>query len=77
MRSREPTPLSKAARNERRKLFANTVNAAGLGVFAIGFVQPVFALSFSAQKVAAMANSVLVSYVSHGTARRMLRGLED
>ena len=32
----DPRPISKAARNERRKLMATTVNTVGLTIFGVG-----------------------------------------
>ncbi len=77
MTVRRPASPGKAARNERRKLFANTVNTVGLGIFAIGFVQPIFALAFSVPKLTTMALSAFASYIFHVAARRALRSLED
>ena len=77
MTTRKPASLSKAARNERRKLFANSVKAVGLGIFAVGFIQPAITLSFGLSKLATMALSAFASYIFHAIARRVLRDLED
>ena len=71
----DPRPISKAAKNERRKLMA--INTAGLTVFGIGVVTPLVSQSVSRGPVLTMVLFVAILGVAHGMALRILKGLED
>ena len=68
---------SKAARNEQRKLAAQTINAMGLGVFAVGGLQPLFTGHFDVGTALKVAVSATIAYVLRMGGKRSLRGLED
>jgi len=70
-------PPSKAARNEQRKLQANSWNAIGLAFVALGFVQPVVAGQLTLVAVSKVALAALVGYIFHQYAIMLLRRLED
>ncbi len=73
----ETPELSKAARNEQRKLQATTLNAIGLAFVAIGFVQPVVVGDLSLPAVARVVIAGLIGYILHRRAMSYLVGLED
>ena len=73
----DPRPSTKAARNERRKLLASTINTVGLTVFGVGFITPVLAGGLTPSSALTLAASFAILAVSHLMARRLLRGLED
>jgi len=70
-------PLSKAARNERRKLKASTLNTIGLAIFGLGALTPVVTGSPSNENLGVVAFSSAAFYILHLLARLELRGLED
>ena len=70
-------PVGKLARNERVKLEAQTLNAAGLGIFAVGALQPIFAGQFTVVAVGKVAFSSAMAYLIHVMAKRRLSALED
>lgn len=67
MRRLRPEP-GKAARNERRKLRATTLNAIALALLAIGVIQPAFAGRFDHVGLIRMAFSAFGSYFVHEVA---------
>jgi hypothetical protein len=73
----EPTPLSKAARNEQRKLQATSWNAIGLAFVAVGFVQPVVAGELTVIGALKVVVASVIGYMFHQYAVRLLRRLED
>ena len=67
-------PLSKAARNERRKAFATTCNALAVAVFISAIVQPII----TGQMDLARALGALVSFiVLQGVLHYILAQVED
>jgi hypothetical protein len=73
----DPRPISKAAKNERRKLMATTVNTVGLTVFGVGFITPMLAGGLTPASALTLLASLAILAFSHVVARRLLRGLED
>jgi hypothetical protein len=73
----DPRPVSKAAKNERRKLTAATVNTVGLTVFGVGFITPMLAGERTRASTLTLGASLAILAFSHVIARRLLRGLED
>ena len=67
----------KAARNEQRKLRANSWNAIGLAFVAIGFVQPVVSGELTWIAALKLAMAATVSYILHRHAIHLLAQLED
>jgi hypothetical protein len=72
-----PLPVTKVARNEQRKLQANTTNALGLAFVAVGFVQPVIAGDLTAPLIVKLALCALAGYILHQRALLLLSELED
>ncbi|MEQ7154789.1 hypothetical protein [Brevundimonas aurifodinae] len=73
----DPRPITKAAKNERRKLLATTINTVGLTVFAVGFITPMLAGGLTRSSALTLGASFAILAMSHLIARRLLRGLED
>ena len=69
--------VTKAARNERRKLKATTLNTVGLAMFGLGALTPVFTQPSEARDLLTIALSSVSLYVLHELARLVLGGLED
>ncbi|HWA23991.1 MAG TPA: hypothetical protein VG735_16490 [Caulobacterales bacterium] len=69
--------LSKAARNERTKLRAASMNAIGLGFGAVGAIQPIIVGDVSSLAVIKILVSGLIAYILHLQAVRYLATLED
>lgn len=74
---RKPLPGGKAARNERRKLVATSLNTIGLAVAAIGVIQPVYNEALTIGMVIKVALSGVIAYAAHRIAQVLLRELED
>jgi hypothetical protein len=72
-----PAPIGKAARNERRKLRATTVNALGLAVAAVGVIQPAINSVFSPELLLKLAFCGIIAYLFHQAARVELATIED
>ncbi len=75
--SKRSPPIGKAARNERRKLRATTVNALGLAIAAVGVIQPAINSVFSQELVLKLAICATLAYVFHQAARAELATIED
>ncbi|WP_425987794.1 hypothetical protein [Brevundimonas sp. TWP2-3-2] len=72
----DPRPISKAAKNERRKLLATSFNTVGLTVFGLGVVTPLVTAVFPGSPLTIWVCGA-ISLLCHLIARRMLRSLED
>jgi hypothetical protein len=68
--------LSKQARNEQRKLFAQTLNTVGLGVLATGLITP-FVTSAGELAFFPSVGCIIFSLFAHMGAQLVLQGLED
>jgi hypothetical protein len=66
--------LDKSARNEGRKLVANTANTLGLAVFGLGVLTPAFAGNGSGLTIVL---SSVIFVMSHAAAHIVLQRLED
>ncbi|MFC5342756.1 hypothetical protein ACETK8_06370 [Brevundimonas staleyi] len=69
-------PISKAARNERRKLLSSSFNTIGLTVAGIGVLTPLITGARASSTLTIWACGA-ISVVLHLLARRLLRSLED
>lgn len=72
----DPRPISKAAKNERRKLLASSVNTIALTVAGIGVVTPLITGTRQASTLTIWACGAIFVLL-HLLARRFLRSLED
>jgi hypothetical protein len=70
-------PANKSARNEQRKLRANSWNAIGLAFVAIGFVQPLVLGELNWVAVVKLATAALIGYILHRHAIWLLSQLEE
>ena len=70
-------PVGKSARNEQRKLFATSVNAVGLTVFAVAGLTPAVTRAPSVGGVTVFLGFGLVATMLHFLAQAVLRDLED
>jgi hypothetical protein len=68
---------SKAAANERMKLAAVTLNTAGLAVFGLSVLSPVFAGQAGKAVLFRMALGIAIFIVLHGFAQLVLGRLRD
>lgn len=68
-------PQSKAARNERRKAIAATLNALGVALLAAAFFQPI--ATGRAPKISLSLVAILVFIALQAIAHYMLSRLED
>ena len=73
----DPRPISKVARNERRKLMATTVNTVGLTIFGVGAVTPLVTSDQPDGSILTFALFTAILLAFHAVARRFLKGLED
>ncbi len=75
--TKPPRPMSKSARNERRKLRATTFNAIGLAFGAVGVIQPVLVGQFTIPIIVKLVISAAIAYILHVRAVSLLATLED
>lgn len=71
----DPRPISKAAKNERRKLTATSLNTIGLTLVGVGVLTPIITGSNPVPLTAGVCG--VISVVLHLLARRLLKSLED
>jgi hypothetical protein len=69
-----PTPISKAARNERRKAVATTCNAVSVALFVTAGLQPLMAGRYSMFSMIAAAGGFVAF---QGVLHYILRQVED
>lgn len=69
--------VGKTARNEQRKLEANTVNNGGIAVLLGGFLQPFFTTGFSIEALLRLFICGMICLVGHMWAQDLLDGVED
>ena len=67
-------PLSKAARNEQRKLLGTALNASAVGMFGLGVLQPLVAGSPDFLRFVLWSG---IGVILHFGARSAVSGLED
>jgi hypothetical protein len=73
----DPRPISKAAKNERRKLMATTLNTLGLTVFGVGVITQIISEGSKGLSLLTFVQFSAILLVMHLIARRVLKGLED
>ncbi len=69
-----PLPVSKAARNERRKAFATTLNAVAVSVFVYAILQPVMSGRLD---LASLGGALAAFIVLQGVLHYILKQVED
>ena len=73
----DPRRFGKSARNEQRKLLATTFNTAGLAVFGIGFLTPIFSFVPVTAEPVKLALACAIFALLHMGAQRVLRDVEE
>ena len=71
----DPRPISKAAKNERRKLTATSLNTIGLTLVGLGVLTPIITGASPVPLTVGVCGAI--SVVLHLLARRLLKSLED
>lgn len=71
---RAPPPASKAARDERRKAFAKTLNAVAVSIFVYAILQPVM---LGRLDLASLSSALAAFIVPQGVLHYILKQVED
>lgn len=69
-----PLPISKAARNERRKAFATTLNAVAVSIFVYAILQPVMSGRID---LSSLVSALTAFVVLQGVLHYILKQVED
>jgi NAD(P)H-hydrate repair Nnr-like enzyme with NAD(P)H-hydrate dehydratase domain len=73
----DPRPMTRAARNERRKLLANSLNTAGLAIFGLGVLTPMITTGLAWSSAFKTTACCAILLVLHSAAQRLMKGVED